>query len=230
MSNPSHFTDMDLKGLVKVVAAWIAYRSLVGRSNFFSERALAEPIGDFLFSNFRAWEAVAEEAHPSLNENARRGRPKQIDYVLKQKDSLKLALETKWAPAPPDALLQDLARLVAIRSDGNQARNIYRGFLLCGNSQAFQAVFSRQANAGSKREDHISKFLSIEKNRRMCSISAKDVSEQQWKRWEKVFEDVQGAGKTAEAINTTLCHLVSSSGFTTAAWQVNLRRGRKPAT
>lgn len=86
----------DGKNLRLAINTWLTFESLCNRSNLFSESYLTKPLGEYLSANCNM-DIIAEHNHPLLID-AGVGRPPQIDFVVKRKNSSKFdaAIELKW--------------------------------------------------------------------------------------------------------------------------------------
>ena len=82
--------------LVNGISAYLEYQFQCGKGKLFSEKYLAEPIGNILQSAFD-YQVFAEYNHPYIKNISNKGRPIQIDFVgLDENDKIVVALETKW--------------------------------------------------------------------------------------------------------------------------------------
>jgi len=86
------------KELSEGVSAWLTFEKHSGREGLFSERYLALPISQILTNHFSG-NVEAEHNHPVLSKEKRRGRPPQIDFIVRDKKKITLVVESKWIGA-----------------------------------------------------------------------------------------------------------------------------------
>jgi len=131
--------------LGSTVLHWLCFQALCGRSALLSESYLNQPIGEFLLHH-HSGELESEVNHPNLNQVGRRGRPRQIDFCLKSRDTQRLtaAFELKWVSEGPfdkQRVVDDLLRLEALRITERQ--HVYRYFLVAGKQCDFESNFAQ---------------------------------------------------------------------------------------
>ena len=155
--------------LGSTVLHWLCFQTLCGRSALLSESYLNQPIGEFLLHH-HSGELESEVTHPNLPQAGRRGRPRQIDFCLKSRDTQRLtaAFELKWVSEgqfDKQRVVDDLLRLEALRITERQ--HVYRYFLVAGKQCNFVANFT-QATAnlggGAGRVDFFSPILDFTTN------------------------------------------------------------------
>ena len=142
--------------LAEGVGSWLRFEQICGRTELFSERYLAAPIGQILLGN--GFRVTPEYTHPVLLLHASgRGKRPAIDFVgrVNGQTALSVAIETKWIghTVPKfDDVLWDLIRLALIvRSGPAQAY-----FVLGGTSYSLKEFlagdpFTTTATNGSKK-------------------------------------------------------------------------------
>jgi hypothetical protein len=123
--------------LTKAVAAWLNFQMYCGRRTLLSEDYLSQPLAEFLTPLFPN-RIEAEWTAPQFKKKGR-GRPRQIDYIAKSRDSEHpvTAIEAKWiaeTEIQKQRLVDDILRLEMLRiTDGNgKVRHTQRLFLLAG--------------------------------------------------------------------------------------------------
>jgi hypothetical protein len=109
--------------LTKAVAAWLNFQMYCGRRTLLSEDYLSQPLAEFLTPLFPN-RIEAEWTAPQFKKKGR-GRPRQIDYIAKSRDSEHpvTAIEAKWiaeTEIQKQRLVDDILRLEMLRvTDGN---------------------------------------------------------------------------------------------------------------
>jgi hypothetical protein len=103
------------KLLARGVGSWLQYERTCGHSELFSEKYLAQPIGNIL-SGQTGNRARAEFTHPVLSKQAgRRGRRPAIDFVVcNPYPRVEIGVESKWiGKTKPsiESIVWDLIRL-----------------------------------------------------------------------------------------------------------------------
>lgn len=142
--------------LAEGVGSWLRFEQLCGRSELFSERYLAAPIGQILLGN--GLRVTPEYVHPVLSAHTSgRGKRPAIDFVARTNGEaeIKVAIETKWIgnTVPKfDDVLWDLIRLALIVKSGPS----HAYFLLGGTSVSLAKFlasepFTTSATNGSKK-------------------------------------------------------------------------------
>jgi hypothetical protein len=84
-----------LEKLSSGLTSWLDYERLCGRERVFSEKYMTRPLAELLAHHFRA-DVEAEHNHPVLQIPGRRGRPPQIDFVVRHNNQITVAVESKW--------------------------------------------------------------------------------------------------------------------------------------
>ena len=84
------------RSLSEGLSSWLTFERHSGREGLFSERYLALPISQILSSHFNG-HVEAEHNHPILSNQGRRGRPPQLDFIVKNGHAISLVIESKWA-------------------------------------------------------------------------------------------------------------------------------------
>jgi len=130
-------------GVAKAVVPWLEYQDLSGRSTLLGESYLAQPIGEQLRLGHA--NVVAEYNHPVIV-SAKRGRQRQVDYVLlgAVNNALIAGLEVKWVDAASLAkqrLVDDLLRLECLRASPTTVQSAARYFMVVGRRTHIDATF-----------------------------------------------------------------------------------------
>lgn len=86
------------RSLSEGLSSWLTFERHCGREGLFSERYLALPISQILSNHFNG-HVEGEHNHPVLSTQGRRGRPPQLDFIVKKDDKISLVVESKWAGA-----------------------------------------------------------------------------------------------------------------------------------
>jgi hypothetical protein len=101
--------------LAEGISAWLLFEFNCQRGNLFSEKYLANPVGQILTGIYPG-QVKAEVNHPHI-QNSGAGRPPQIDFVVKENNIWKSAVESKWITATDvhfKTIIWDLIRLEQI--------------------------------------------------------------------------------------------------------------------
>lgn len=135
-------TVKEARKLADAVQSWLDFQILCDRDALLSEAYLAQPVGEFLISHHTG-ETDAEVNHPSLP-RSKRGRSRQVDYVLRSKDNgtLVSAIEAKWVRSRTvsrQRIVDDVLRLESLRNDSD--RSAYRYFVVAGRSRNIEKKF-----------------------------------------------------------------------------------------
>jgi len=167
-------TENEARRLADAIQSWLDFQILCERDVLLSEAYLAQPLGEFLVSHHSGG-IESERNHPSVP-NPKRGRPRQIDYVLTSKDSEDLvsALEAKWVPdertVSRQRVLDDILRLERLRNESG--RSAYRYFLAAGRSESFSENFLEidynTKNGG--REEFIGSILPLDQKEKHVRV------------------------------------------------------------
>jgi len=125
--------------LTKALAAWLNFQIFCGRKTLLSEDYLSQPIAEFLTPLFPN-RIEAEWTAPQFKKKGR-GRPRQIDYIAKSRDSEHpvTAIEAKWiaeTEIQKQRVVDDILRLEMLRiaGDNGKVRYTQRLFLLAGTT------------------------------------------------------------------------------------------------
>jgi len=129
--------------LGRSVHHWLEFQVACRQEMLLSEAYLAQPTGEFLRAQHTE-EIKAEWTIPGLK-TGKRGRPKQLDYVLlsRNKGRLTTAIEAKWVRSTQgetQRVVDDLLRLERIRS-GVTGQSVDRYFLVASRVDDFQSNF-----------------------------------------------------------------------------------------
>jgi len=132
MLNQNHIEDM-----TRALGAWLNFQIYCGRQTLLSEDYLSQPLAEFLTPLFPN-RIEAEWTAPQFKKKGR-GRPRQIDYIAKSRDSEHpvTAIEAKWiadTEIQKQRLVDDILRLEMLRvaGDNGKIRHTQRLFLLAG--------------------------------------------------------------------------------------------------
>ena len=145
--------DKQAEDLARAISHWIGYQMLCGRENLLSEMYLGIPIGEFLISNSN-WKVEAEWPHPNFRSPGR-GRPKQIDFIVKssEKQHPIAAIEVKWIRNIVNIkqnIIDDILRLECLRNE--HKRGICRYLVLAGFRKDFDELLDSSFNNNGQRK------------------------------------------------------------------------------
>jgi hypothetical protein len=147
------------------VAAWLTFERHSGREGLFSEKYLALPVAQILANHFGG-NVEAEHNHPVLSDLGRRGRPPQLDFIVRNSSQVSLVVESKWIGASSvkvEDVVWDCVRL-------ELAANHYTCdslFLLAGEKEkVYKALESNPFNPKTSRGNP-SPILSLNGNGRL---------------------------------------------------------------
>lgn len=141
----------------EAVSSWLSYKSLTGLRSLINESSIKVPISEFLSTNSKLT-IQAEVPHPKFRTGGR-GRPKQIDYVIKGKGNRwDEVYETKYHPDTPQRVIDDLCRLICLSHNGALG-NPRRYFLFAGRLQDGSADLSQKVQIGGGKVELFSNML-----------------------------------------------------------------------
>ncbi len=166
----------EVKDLATAVNRWLSYQRLCGRSALLSEAYLSQPIAEYLIQK-HSGEFATEIDHPTLNNEAGPGRPRQMDYVLYTRDSstIETAIECKWISAGPydkQRIMNDILRLECVRVPD---RHVKRYFLIAGKKENFEKHFiDLRLNTGSKRVPYTKHLFSFSLKRPKKRVNVRE--------------------------------------------------------
>lgn len=153
----SRFDNSNLEVMCKAVNAWLNFQIYCGRKTLLSEDYLSQPLAEFLLPHYPE-RVEAEWTIPQLKKKAR-GRPKQIDFVLRTRDAdhPEKAIEAKWVSANGVAkqeLVDDVLRLEMLRVEDGKGKVRYtqRLFLLAGETIPINRALTSKVRSGG---DHL---------------------------------------------------------------------------
>ncbi len=131
-------TDKSFEALAKSLRCWLDFQIHCGREQLLSESFLTQPIGEFLMAHYSGY-LKPEENHPQLKK-AKRGRPRQLDYVLLSHDHqiLEFGVECKWTGSTKptrQSIVDDVMRLECLRQPVGQNGTIARFFVFAGRKK-----------------------------------------------------------------------------------------------
>ncbi len=213
--------------LGQAVHHWLAFQSLCGRVPLFSEAYLSQPVGEFCLSH-HSGSLEPEWTIPDLRSGAP-GRPKQVDYVLKSRDTKRLtaAVEAKFiGPSTVDTqrIVDDLLRLERIRDPSGQM--VHRYFIVAGRTVDFDARFiGRTDRTDGGNVAFLPPVLDLQNEDR------KDIDiEQVGDAWNRLFLNFSSdyGVDIPRGLVTKLLAYQSSDAISVALWRVLSRRNRQP--
>jgi hypothetical protein len=149
MAADDFLSDRTFLDLAKALKCWLDFQIHCRRSALLSEAYLTQPLGEFLLANYSGM-LEREMNHPQFKVVSK-GRPKQIDFVLKSKDEgyLDFGIECKWSGNhPPDrqGIVDDVMRLECLRRPVGQAGYSKRYFILAGHKAAMEKFLGGRIN------------------------------------------------------------------------------------
>lgn len=125
----SNLTNIQRK-LSEGVTGWLIFEFYCFRGKIFSEKYLTYPIGQIL-NSITEYKTNVEVNHPKAV--SRRGRPLQIDFVLKDNnDSWIYAIESKWVGDTPITIGSIVWDLIRIQNLYEYHSNLKSYFVLSG--------------------------------------------------------------------------------------------------
>ena len=214
--------------LSRAVRSWLAFQCYCGRGALLSEAYLTQPVGEFLnWSN--SGDVRAEWNHPNIP-HPERGRPRQIDYVVRTRDSGQLAgaIEVKWVSdqggVDRQRIVDDLLRLECVRNEPGPM--VWRYFLLAGRDRDIVANFMQlQVNTGvGSREEFHSYFLDTARSDSDKHVSVFDCP-RHMRRFFKSFGDSYKVS-LPRSYKTKCVASEEGDGFRVLAWRVSSSRRR----
>jgi hypothetical protein len=131
-------TDKSFEALAKSLRCWLDFQIHCGREQLLSESFLTQPIGEFLMAHYSGY-LKPEENHPQLKQ-AKKGRPRQLDYVLLSHDhqALEFGVECKWTGSTKptrQSIVDDVMRLECLRRPVGQNGTCARFFVFAGRKK-----------------------------------------------------------------------------------------------
>lgn len=142
-------TEKTFGDLAKALRCWLDFQIHCGRSTLLSEAYLTQPLGEFLLAHYSGY-LEREDDHPQFK-TAKKGRSRQIDFVLKSKEQkfLDFAIECKWSGSnPPErqGIVDDVMRLECLRRPEGQTGSSSRFFILAGRKPAMEKFLNGRIN------------------------------------------------------------------------------------
>ena len=194
-----------------------------------SEHYLNQPIGEFLLHH-HSGELDAETDHPNLNQASRRGRPRQIDFCLLSRETLRItaAIELKWVSDgvfDKQRVVDDLLRLEVLSIP--QGQHVYRYFLIAGIEKDFKAKFRlTQANlgGGGRRVAFFPELFDFDTDA-MKTIVVSDLSAPQRTLCDEFASYYQSP--LPRRFITQRIFAQSLNGFTVFIWRIRSVKGRR---
>jgi hypothetical protein len=153
-----------LRRLTEGLGAWLHYEFCCDRSELFSEKYLAPPVG-ILLSSAQIGRVFAEFTHPILAPlMTGRGRRPALDFVISESwPTPKLAIESKWVSESNfdvSSIVWDLVRLSLL--------NLHYGtecyFVLGGQKRMLNRLFLREEFAGPANRSDATSILNYKSN------------------------------------------------------------------
>lgn len=147
---PADFlSDKTFLDLAKALRCWLDYQIHCGRAALLSESYLTQPLGEFLLAGYTG-RLEREMNHPQFV-TVSKGRPKQIDFVLRSKDDgyLDFGIECKWSGshAPNrQGIVDDVMRLECLRRPQGEPGASKRYFILAGRNSAMKGFLEGRIN------------------------------------------------------------------------------------
>lgn len=155
--------------LAEGVAGWLMYEYHSFRAQLFSEKYLTTPIGNILAGVYNQ-NVVAEFNHPVLQSHKKGpGRPPQIDFVIREGENIKIAVESKWLNKTQIGvadIIWDMIRLELIAEKYDA--KCY--FVLAGPKAKLQNLFLSERYLEKKSNGRTRPILRLQKNIRKSSI------------------------------------------------------------
>lgn len=155
--------DEIFEKVTAATAAWLDYQVICGRRMLLGESYLAQPIGEVLRVEHNG-DVHAEFNHPIITSPSR-GRPRQVDYVLRGPNAgtLVAGLEVKWADdtaLSKQRIVDDLLRLECFKHSPAHNQSAHRYFLIAGSKSNIKANFlDLSSNGGGGRTPFLTHFL-----------------------------------------------------------------------
>lgn len=144
-----HLTDKSFEELAKALRCWLDYQIHCGREQLLSESIMTQPIGEFLLAHYSGY-LKPEDNHPQFKQ-AKKGRPRQIDYVLLSREQkfLDYAVECKWTGSTQpkwQSIVDDVMRLECLRRPANTQGSCGRFFVLAGHKANVSKLLDGRLN------------------------------------------------------------------------------------
>jgi len=142
-------SDKAFLELAKALRCWLDFQIHCGRAALLSEAYLTQPLGEFLLAKYTG-RLERELNHPQFK-TVSKGRPKQIDFVLRSKDEgyLDFGIECKWSGShAPDrqGIVDDVMRLECLRRPQGEPGASKRYFILAGRNSAMESFLAGRIN------------------------------------------------------------------------------------
>jgi hypothetical protein len=153
-----------LRRVTEGLGAWLHYEYCCDRSEMFSEKYMAPPVG-ILLSSAQQGRVFAEFKHPILKEAMTgRGRRPALDFVVSERYPVpKIAIETKWigrTRISVESVVWDLVRLALLSHHFDT--QCY--FVLGGQKKALTRFFETEDFSGPKHVSSAAPILNITSN------------------------------------------------------------------
>lgn len=226
-------SDAQISDLARATAAWLSFHALCGLDGLLSESALNIPVGTFIGTRSGA-RIGSEFDHPTFK-NLARGRPKQVDYVLKNASAkVTQAIECKWSNVGVQGVIDDIYRLECLgieRPEDNDpfaaGINVSRLFLIAGTAAAMTAFSNKGVNTGggrTKLRDFLVSFDPNQPERRFNVLNAHPNIRGLVAKFESSYYGPNTA-KIPKIIVTKLVASASDHTFQVHVWKVNRANG-----
>ena len=156
-----HLTDKSFEALAKALRCWLDFQIHCGREQLLSESFMTQPIGEFLMAHYSGY-LKPEDDHPQFKQ-AKKGRPKQLDYVLLSREQklLDFAVECKWTGSTQptrQSIVDDVMRLECLRRPANTGGGCGRFFIFAGRKATVSKFLEGRLNKTG--QNPAPKFLS----------------------------------------------------------------------
>lgn len=217
---PDKFADLG-----RAIHHWLSFQLLCGREQLLSESYLSQPTGEYLLHAAASSHLQTEYDHPCLNEEGRRGRPRQIDFCLLSRDTQRLttAIELKWitdSAFDKQRIINDLLRLECL-SGIVKGQRIYRYFVVAGKTPDFR---DQLLLPNSGPAPFLEGILGTERNQKVTVIY-KSLTDTQKEFFDK-FADKYDRGIPARFETMLEFHEISQD-FSVYGWHIQCCRNRK---
>ena len=216
-----------IHGLVEALHHWLSFQILCGREELLSESYLNQPTGEYLLHASGSSHLRTEHDHPKLNNQAKKGRRRQIDFCLLGRDSLELttAIELKWvAHTTPDKqrIIDDLLRLECLTAP--KGRHIYRYLIVAGRTEELKGGLINASMYNNGRIGFIKGILGTEK-RKAVSVVYDCLEKVQRELFDR-FEENYGYS-IPKQFSTELIHSRESTNIGVYCWRILSSKNRQ---
>jgi hypothetical protein len=212
--------------LAIAVNRWLSYQLLCGRGALLSEGYLGHPIAEYLIHKHSGHFAT-EIDHPDLK-SPRPGRPRQIDYALRTRNSgdIESAIECKWVSERPydkQRIVNDILRLECVR---DPRRHVKRYFIVAGLRKHFDANFKDlSVNTGGARAPFTKEYLSFSKSSPDTRIEARKCLDRFQSFYREFARDFNAEVPTT--FNTKCLSYRTADEISVYIWQISSAKNRQ---